>query len=569
MITSLSIKNYALIEQIQINLESGFTVITGETGAGKSILIDAFNLVLGERATAESVRTGSDKAFVEINVDARKLKLNDFFTQNEIDKSDELILRREISSKGQTRCFINDSPVTLSVLKELGDLLVDLHGQHDHQLLLKQNTHLSFVDTFSENENLIEDYKKNYKELNYLLSQKKEFIQKQHDLLEKKNLYEFQIKEIDTLNPSLTEEDELNSELNLFSNSEKLHQITDNINSFLYENEQSASSLLHQTKKQIEALEQIDPLIASEFKEVENAFAIVNELASIARKYQQKLQFSPERLEEIRTRLANFSALKKKYSKPISEILIYREKIGEEIKLLQNFDSEIELINNKIKSTHNKTTTSAINLSESRKSFSKKIEKQVVQTLADIGIANCKFVVNNFYQEADSILENDLSIKISNKFVQLKLTGIDNIEFFISTNIGEEPKPLNKVASGGEISRIMLALKSILANGDNVPLLIFDEIDVGVSGRVAQSVGKKLRELSKSHQVIAITHLPQIASLANTHYVVEKFSNKLTTTSKIKKLNEDERIYEVAKLMSGEKISDSSLETARALIEAN
>ena len=568
MITSLTIKNYALIEHITINLEKGFTVITGETGAGKSILIDAFNLVLGERTSAEVIRTGAEKAFVEINVKINNNQLNEFFTQFEIEKTDELIIRREITLKGQSRCFINDSPVTLTVLKELGDLLVDLHGQHDHQMLLRSNTHLSFLDTFAETEKLLTNYKTSYKEINSLLVDKKELQLKQHDLKAKKNLYEFQIREIDGVNPTLNEEVELNTELNLFSNSEKLHEITNTINSLLYSKEQSASALIYKAKKEIDLLNQIDPEVASQLKEIDNAFAIINDVASVAKKYQEKLHFSPMRLEDIRERLGVLTHLKKKYMLQIPAIIEYRIKIGEEIKLLENFDDEINLINKKIESSRNTITQNSTKLSDLRMQSSKKLEKLVSSSLADVGIANSKFVVNNNFQVSDSLPEHDLYISRGKEFINLKTTGINNIEFYISTNIGEEPKPLNRVASGGEISRIMLILKSILANGENVPLLIFDEIDVGVSGRIAQSVGKKLKELSKTHQVITITHLPQIASLADTHYVVEKSSDKLSTTSRLIKLTEDERVHEVAKLMSGEKVSKSSLETARTLIQA-
>lgn len=568
MITSLTIKNYALIEQVYINLEKGFTVITGETGAGKSILIDAFNLVLGERTTPDVVRRGSEKAYVEATIDISKLKLKEFFNQHEIEFTNELILRREISSKGQSRSFINDSPVSLSVLKEIGDLLVDLHGQHDHQILLNAGSHLSFLDSFSGTEDVLQKYLESYRELSKLNSEKKELQLKQFELTEKKNLYEFQLKEISTVNPILNEEDELNGELNIYSNAEKLHDITEKINALLYSNEESASVLIHKALKQIENLSQIDLKVAEEFKELENVYAIVNELAAIAKKYQDKLNYSPSRLEEIRERLGALSLLRKKYMKSTPELIEYSDKIKKELNLLENFEEELNVISEKIESARSKVKINAEKLSGERITASKKIEKLVCSLVGDLGIMNCKFLVKNIFQEFETPPENGMYIINNKKIINIKPTGIDNVEFYISTNLGEEPKALNKVASGGEISRIMLALKSVLAKGDNVPILIFDEIDVGVSGRIAEAVGKKLKELSKSHQIIAITHLPQIASLANNHFVVEKASDKFSTTSNIKKINNEERIVEIAKLMSGEKISQSSLDIAKTLLQS-
>lgn len=568
MITSLTIKNYALIEEVNINLEKGFTVITGETGAGKSILIDAFNLVLGERAIPDVVRRGSEKAYVEATIDISKLKLKNFFNQHEIEFTEELILRREISSKGQSRSFINDSPVTLNVLKELGNLLVDLHGQHDHQILLNSNSHLSFLDSFAGTEETLQKYLVSYRELSKLNSEKKELELKQLELTEKKNLYEFQVKEISTLNPILNEEDELNGELNIYSNSEKLHDFTEKINTLLYSSEDSVSVLIHKALKQVENLSQIDAKTAEEFKELKNVYAIINELANVAKSYQEKLNFSPNRLEEIRERLGALSLLRKKYMKSIPELIEYSEKIKKELNLLENFEDELNLISDKIETARKKVKINAENLSNERIAASKKIEKMVCLLVADLGIMNCKFLVKNNFQEYEAPPENGMYIFDAKKIISIKPTGIDNIEFYISTNLGEEPKPLNKVASGGEISRIMLALKTVLAKGDNVPILIFDEIDVGVSGRIAEAVGKKLKELSKFHQIIAITHLPQIASLANNHFVVEKSSDKFSTTSNIKKIDNEERIVEIAKLMSGEKISQSSLDIARTLLQA-
>jgi DNA repair protein RecN (Recombination protein N) len=573
MLHSLYVKNYALIEEIGVTFERGLNIITGETGAGKSILIDALSLLLGERASADVVRKGAEKAIVEGRFDvAGAPKIQSLLKENDIESSDEMIVRREISAKGQSRCFINDSPVPLALLKEAGDVLVDLHGQHDHQTLLRPETHIDFLDDFGGDESLLSEYRQSYKKLSDLFSKKRNLREQEHRLKEKKDLYEFQMKEIDSVNPQLGEEEALESELKLLENAEKLHELTSQLSQLLYEGESSVHDNLVLASKQIETLREIDSVFTDAAGEAKSAEIIVEELSKFIKSYNAKIEFNPEKLEQIRERLGQFSLLKKKYGGTLSSLLEHRLKIGNEFSLAENFEKELAAIESAIAEERKVCSTSAQQVTDKRREAAKKIEKSIIASLADLGITNAKFSVSiaNVPLPAGGNNGNaaaaDAFVKIGKEYYEATSKGIDVVEFFISTNVGEDVKPLAKVASGGEISRVMLALKSALAASDKVPLLIFDEIDVGVSGRIGQAVGLSLKKLAALHQIITITHLPQIAGLADTHFAVEKIENGKRTTTRLRKLDVEERVREVAKLMSGEKVTEAGLKSARELM---
>ncbi len=573
MLHSLYIKNYALIEEISVEFERGLNIITGETGAGKSILIDALSLLLGERASADVVRKGAEKAIVEGKFDAAGMpKIQSLLKDNDIEPSEEMIVRREISAKGQSRCFINDSPVPLALLKEAGDVLVDLHGQHDHQALLRPETHIDFLDDFGGDERLLSDYRQSYKKLSDLFSRKHDLREQEHRLKEKKDLYEFQMKEIDSVNPQLGEEETLESELKLLENAEKLFELTSQLSQLLYEGEPSVHDNLVLAWKQIETLREIDSVFANASGEAKSAEIIVEELSKFIHSYNAKIEFNPEKLEQIRERLGQLSLLKKKYGGTLESLLEHRLKIGNEFSLAENFEKELAAIESAISEERKVCSALAQQLTDKRRGTAKKIEKSIIASLADLGITNAKFSasISNVPLSAGANNGNaaaDTFVKIGKDCFEATVKGIDVVEFFISTNVGEDVKPLAKVASGGEISRVMLALKSALAASDKVPLLIFDEIDVGVSGRLGQAVGLSLKKLAALHQVIAITHLPQIAGLADTHFAVEKIEDGKRTTTRLRRLDVEERVHEVAKLMSGEKVTEAGLKSARELME--
>lgn len=568
MLKSLEVKDYALINHINVEFGKGLNIITGETGAGKSILIDAMSLLLGERASIEVVRKGAQKSFVEgiFNVEINK-KVKSLLEENEIEFQPELIIRREISLKGSNRCFVNDSPVSLNIVKELGDLLVDLHGQHEHQSLLRTDTHIDFLDEFANNQKLLEDYKIVYKELNAKQSELRDLKSKEQSLKEKKEIYAFQLKEIDNVNP-LTDEDELIiNELNILENSEKLMELTDDVYNKLYDDENSVIDLLGEVKHKLNQLAGIDKSFLEAEGECDSALSIIKELSGTLRNYKSRLDINPKEIEEKRERLGAINLLKKKYGGSILKIIEHREKIRKEFELAENFSEAIKNLEIEIYALRKTAGDAASNLSSARIKQSGKVETEVKKVLAQLGIPDAVFKVNINQSEAERNTENFVLVK-SKKYNYTE-NGIDEVEFYISTNAGEDVKPLIKVASGGEVSRIMLSLKTILAKSDKLPLLIFDEIDTGVSGRIAQKVGAALKDLASFHQIISITHLPQIAGMADHHYAVEKKQIDNRAISSIKKLSKDERVNEVAKLISGEELSKASIESAKQLIINN
>jgi len=567
MLKSLYIKDYALIDLIEINFSKGLNIITGETGAGKSILIDAMSLLLGERASSEVVRKGAEKSIVEgIFEVGKNNNIEKLCKENDIDFSDELIVRREISLKGTNRCFLNDSPVSLSLIKEIGDLLVDLHGQHEHQSLLRVETHIDFLDQVADVEKLLAQYHDEYRRINLLHSELKSLKENESFLKEKKELYAFQINEIDNVNPQLDEDEKLEDELNILENSERLLIIANEIYDSIYESENSVIDATGLIKNKLLEIIQIDKSLESTFTNLESAIVFLNEVASSIRSYKDKINLDPERLEEIRERIGSLTLLKKKYGGSLKAVIEHRDKIGKEFELAENYSERISQIELLIDKSRIKLGEIAKQLSLQRNLAAKKIKKEIESTLKLLGIPDSRFEV----KIKNQIEENSSShfILIDGKKYQYNEKGFDFVEFFISTNIGEDIKPLVKVASGGEISRIMLALKSVLAKSDKLPILIFDEIDTGVSGRVAQKVGQVLHELASNHQIIAITHLPQIAGLADTHFAVEKSKINERVVSKIKLLNDDERVKEIAKLISGEVITETAIQSAKELMNS-
>lgn len=563
MLKSFEVKDYALIEHIVVEFGSGLNIITGETGAGKSILVDAMSLLLGERASTEVVRKGAQKSFVEgiFNVKANK-NIKKLLDENEIECDDELIIRREISLKGSNRCFINDSPANLNIVKEIGNLLVDLHGQHEHQSLLRTETHIDYLDEFGDYEELIQRYRNAYSELLNKENELKGLIAKENSIKENKEIYSFQIKEIDNVSPQEDEDEKLNEELKILEHSEKLAELTLEIYKLLYEAENSLQDSLGKVKNHLQKLNEIDKSFSESLNEVESASALIEDISAFVRSYNAKVDVNPEEVEKKRERLSSINLLKKKYGGSVKNILEHRKKIGEEFELAENFAGKIKNLEDEIFELRKKAGSLAGNLSKHRTSSSKKIKTGIESTLKELGIEHPQFKTNIEREES----ENNEDVFIDGKFYKSSYKGIDDVEFFISTNPGEDLKPLAKVASGGEVSRIMLALKSTLAKNDKLPLLIFDEIDSGISGRIAQKAGKTLKELSSFHQVISITHLPQIAGFADHHFHIEKAESDGRIISSLKKLNNKERITEVARLLSGETITESSLKSARELI---
>jgi len=564
MLKTLLIKDYALIESIEVEFGKGLNIITGETGAGKSIIIDAMSLLLGERASSDVIRKGTQKSIVEgIFEVAENEKVKILLESNEIEFLNELIIRREISLKGTNRCFINDTPVTLNLIKEIGELLVDLHGQHEHQSLLKTETHIELVDQFAGVSDLLNEYRNELGELNKLIKEKNHLKEKEISLKEKKDFYEFQIKEIDAVSPKADEEELLEGELRIKENSEKLLSVTNEIFEELYEGQSAIHDKLSEIKNKLSELSQIDISFKEKILECESAIANINDVASFLRSYKDGIDINPDHLEEIRSRLHAFSHLKKKYGGSIKKVLEYRENIGRETELAENFKENISDLEKQIHKKRFSIGEIAKKISIERKSISNKIKKEIEYSLKELGINDSVFKIiikNEFVEYGEDY------IIVDNNNYHYNENGYDDIEFYISTNAGEDPKPLIKVASGGEISRVMLAIKTILAKSDKLPILIFDEIDTGISGRIAQKVGQSLKSLAVSHQIIAITHLPQIAGFSDYHFSVEKKKISDRVISSIRLLNNEDRVKEVAKLISGENISEAAINGAKELL---
>jgi DNA repair protein RecN (Recombination protein N) len=572
MLRHLHIRNYALIDTIDIDFERGLNILTGETGAGKSILIGAIGLILGERASSESVREHTDKAIIEatFGIDRRK-DIPELLEENQIDWMEPMIIRREVTAGGQSRCFVNDTPTTIKTLKGIGELLVDLHGQHEHQSLLRTGTHCRLLDDFGGLSGIVGDFRDGYRSLHGLFTELRELLDREESLRERKDLLAFQIKEIDSVAPQADEESSLETELTILENAETLYEQTQQLYELLYESDRSVYENIVIARNRLESLADIDPAFNDHKNECSSAEAIVHEIAQFLQRYNSRIEFDPERLEIIRDRLGQLSLLKKKYGGSLESVLERRDIIGAEFALAENFGASIESLRKNIAAARAGLSTIAERLSTKRRETAKKIGKTIVKELAALGIPNAQFEtrIETAGDSDGSLHDGNAYVKLGNEYFHAAPNGIDRIEFYISTNTGESPRPLARVASGGEISRIMLAIKSVLAKSERLPLLIFDEIDVGVSGRIAQAVGKSLKHLSGYHQVIAITHLPQIAGLADAHFVVEKSEEGKRTATSVRKLTDTERVREVARLLSGEEITEAGLTGAKELMKTH
>jgi len=564
MIKSLYIKNFALIEEAEIQFDRGLNVITGETGAGKSILIGALSMILGERASLDLVRSGADRAIIEATVSGQNnQKLEQCLKSKEIEwDEEEIVLRREISSKGQNRCFINDSLITNAALKEIGDFLVDLHGQHEHQYLLRQEVHIDILDEFVGLNQKVAVVHAQFKRVNDLRSRITDLLAQKESFHEKREIYEHQLKEISEVGPSPNEDEDLLQEEKLLGSSEKLYELTSRVHETLYDTESSVVSMLGKLVPDVEMLKNIDDRFGEIQRQFEASKISLEEISRWMSDYNHKIRFNPERLEEIRDRIARIQRLKKKYGS-IDSILLKQKELQEFIHLSENFDFEIDKLNKQLESEIKVYREQALGLSKERKKAAEILERQVEIQMTGLGMDHAQFKV--YFEH----MEDQVGwLLVDGRPIKATIKGIDRVEFFLSTNLGESLKPLVKVASGGEVSRIMLSLKAVLAESDKIPSLIFDEIDVGISGRIAQAVGKTLSDLAHSHQTICITHLPQIASQSTTHFSVIKKVVGSKTVTQIKKLSPEEKIQEVAKLLGGEMVTETTLENAKELIQA-
>jgi DNA repair protein RecN (Recombination protein N) len=560
MLKNLYIKDFALMEKLEIEFQGGLNILLGETGSGKSLLIDALILLCGGRASSDYVRTGAKKSILEATFDINSKEISELLEENEIDDNDELILRRDISAKGSSRAFVNDSPVTLNLLRDIGNLLADFHGQHDHQLLLNKDNHVKFLDAFAGNQELVDLYKTEFTELKKLINLNNELIEEQEEFQKKYEHISFEYEEIEKIDPKPGEYDEINKELALIENSEFIFNSTNEVYERLYNTEYSAREQLLVVKRMLRELSGFSEEFAQYINECDSAIISIEEIAKHSKSYASQIEFDEEKITELRERMSELNLLRKKYGS--YEALIERRKVlADEIMKVESFDQEIKKSEKRIIDQKKNIQKIAAELSENRKTVCKNFENGIESKLSSMGIANSKFDIQIWQEEIE---ESISSMSVDSK--KLQKNGIDLVRFNISTNLGETPKPLADIASGGEISRVMLSIKNLVADSDSMPLLVFDEIDTGISGRIAQKVGIQMRELAKSHQIISITHLPQIAALADEMIKVTKTEDENRATISAEILDKEEIKTEIARLIGGETISESSLQSAMELI---
>ena len=568
MLRSLYIRDYALIEELEVEFDSGLNIITGETGAGKSILLGAMKLLLGDRASTEALRTGAKKAVVEGVFDnADEGRVPALLAEHEVEPSQGgmLVVRREISARG-SRAFINDTPATLDVLREVASNTIDLHGQHEHQSLLRTETHVELLDNFGGLGGLVETYRAAYRAVGVLARERADLVRREQELRKQKELYAFQIEEIDAAGLKPDEADELDAERRILENAERLYEATAELYGQISESDDALYDRVVLVRNQLQDLARIDTAFDATLQDVRAAEIALKEATQFLQDYNARIEFNPERLDEIRERASEIDYLERKYGGTVEAVLDYRAEIGKTYDLAKDFEGAIARLDGKIGAAQEELSAAAYRLSLKRHEVAERIEAAVGVELATLGMPHARFDVQFGFQD-DPAGWVRLPEGNRQRTVTAFPAGADLVEFHLSANLGEEPKPLVKVASGGEVSRIMLALKAILAKSERLPILVFDEIDTGISGPIARRAGESMHRLAQFHQIIAITHLPQIASLGDVHFEVEKTIEDGRTRTHIRRLDEAERAEAVASLLAGAEVSPAALASARELIE--
>jgi len=566
VLTELHIKNFAIIDQLTISFPRGLTILSGETGAGKSIIIGALNLLLGGRASADLIRSSEEEASVKAIFDiSHRSSLAQRLTDWGMEVGDDsLLIRRIISRSGKGKTFIGNHLATINMLGNLGEELINISGQHEHQLLLKPDQHLEIVDAFGELMPLRNSYASHFHQLLSLTRELNALIQAKQRRGERIELLRFQIKEITDANLHPGEEEQLREERSILNSSEKLFQTTKKAYETIYADKGSVLEQLKNALRELKEPSQIDARLSPLFSTLESSVFQVEDLALSLRDYYQKIEFDPGRLEEIESRLAEIHALKKKYGETIEKILAYREKAESELKELTESGEKIEELKGAQEKLDKETLELALRLSQERKKSAAVLKEKVEKELASLGMKKTVFEVKAAGASAKG--EGRENIIIGNHSLHEK--GMDDLEFLISPNPGEELKPLSRIASGGELSRIILALKRIIAQEEEVSTLIFDEVDAGIGGATAEVVGRKLKEISRRHQVLCITHLPQIACFADTHYSITKETRKGRTFTLLKKLESEARIEELSRMLGGKEITIKTREHAREMLSS-
>jgi DNA repair protein RecN (Recombination protein N) len=545
----LRIKNLALVEELQWQLAPGFIAVTGETGAGKSIIIGALQLLLGERADKAFIRTGADLCTVEAVFSGDDLqKLNPRLIEAGVEPCEgNLIIKRTLSISGANRQFINSSPITLSILKNLGDELVDLHGPHDHQSLLSSDKQLGLLDSFARSGEQLDQYHKHFRQLQTLTAEHAALDTAETAREQELDLLRHQINEITAANLVAGEEEEIESRYKLASNSKRLIELASAIVNKLSEADDSVLSQLAETQRSLRELEKIDNSISRFCSAHTTAVVELSEIARSLSLYAEKLDLDPAQLAVLEQRVSLFETLKRKYGRSIAEVIAFGERAAERMSKIEGRDAELERLTGEIEKAREQMSRAGETLRKLRAKAAPKLSATIRKNLADLGFR-----------------QSDFEAKLS-PLDEPRASGLDSVELLFSPNPGEPLKPLRAIASSGEISRLMLAIKSALAAHDAIPLLVFDEIDTNVGGEIAHAVGAKMQTLGRDHQVICITHLPQVAATASSHFVVTKDVERGRTFSDLHEVIAKARREEIARMLGGK--SESALELAASLLK--
>lgn len=552
MLKTLVIENIAVIKKAQIEFTSGLNVLTGETGAGKSIVVDSINAILGERTSRELVRAGSDNAFVnayfeDINDDV-KLKLNEYDIP--IEEDGTLLLSRKISAGGKSVCRVNGLPVTVGILKDIGTHLVNIHGQHDSQALLNPDFHYKFVDAYADCDELLAEYKDSFKSFLNIRRQLKSLTSDADERDKQSEILDYQIKELRDADIKVGEWEELKHRKSVILNSQA---ILNALNTLLGavngdDENQGIQSVLMSSDKEITALLDADSQLKPIKEKLDTAEDLLESIKDLISDKMESLDFQPDELDKIEERLDILYTFSNKYGETEQDMLYYLADAERKRALFDNSEQDLERLNAEYDSSLEKTQSLALKLSEVRRKAAEKLGEEICSQLEFLDMPGVKFVTQFSKGNLSSV-------------------GVDKIEFLIRTNPGEEPKPLAKIASGGELSRIMLAIKSIIAKSDSIATLIFDEIDTGVSGKASRKIGLKLKEVGKNAQVICVTHSAQIASAADSHFLIKKEYTDNAAFTQIMPLDFEGRKYELARIMGGLNVTESLLKSAEEMLD--
>lgn len=552
MLKTLVIENIAVIKKAQIEFTSGLNVLTGETGAGKSIVVDSINAILGERTSRELVRAGSDNALVnayfeDINDDV-KLKLNEYDIP--IEEDGTLLLSRKISAGGKSVCRVNGLPVTVGILKDIGTHLVNIHGQHDSQALLNPDFHYKFVDAYADCDELLAEYKDSFKSFLNIRRQLKSLTSDADERDKQSEILDYQIKELRDADIKVGEWEELKHRKSVILNSQA---ILNALNTLLGavngdDENQGIQSVLSSSDKEITALLDADSQLKPIKEKLDSAEDLLESIKDLISDKMESLDFQPDELDKIEERLDILYTFSNKYGETEQDMLYYLADAERKRALFDNSEQDLERLNAEYDSSLEKTQSLALKLSEVRRKAAEKLGEEICSQLEFLDMPGVKFVTQFSRGNLSSV-------------------GVDKIEFLIRTNPGEEPKPLAKIASGGELSRIMLAIKSIIAKSDSIATLIFDEIDTGVSGKASRKIGLKLKEVGENAQVICVTHSAQIASAADSHFLIKKEYTDNAAFTQIMPLDFEGRKYELARIMGGLDVTESLLKSAEEMLD--